>query len=284
MKKKTSCVVITYNPDNSVIDNIESYIQYFDKVFIIDNSSLNNFSLFSVLSIKGNFEYIPLLDNTGIANALNVGFERSIQLGYQYIVSMDQDSHFDNDIVAVYEKYIAQFGVEKLGALSPRYKVDRSISRISSEPYEEKEITMQSGVLFTATAFQQIGFFNDALFIDVVDWEYFIRMKKAGFKLVQCNEAVLAHQPAENLNLFMFCGKNIAVGVASPLRYYYQVRNLLWCLLHHKSWFMITTILYKLAKVILLFKNKKAYLSFIFKGIKDAFSNKLGRFDKIHDK
>ena len=37
-------------------------------------------------------------------------------------------------------------------------------------------------------------------FIDVVDWEYFIRMNKLGFKLIQCNKAVLAHQPAENLH------------------------------------------------------------------------------------
>ena len=229
-------------------------------------------------------EYIPLLDNTGIAKALNIGFEKSIEYGYQFVVSMDQDSQFNNNILDIYQAYIDEFGLKQLGALSPRYKVERAISKVSSKPYEEKNITMQSGVLFTKEAFQKIGLFNEDLFIDVVDWEYFIRMNKLGFKLIQCNEAVLAHQPAENLHLFTFKGKKIGVGIAPPLRYYYQVRNLLWCLLHQKSFFMLTTIFYKIAKVLFLFKNKRTYLYFIFTGIKDAFKNKLGRFDKIHSK
>lgn len=284
MKKNTSCVVVAYNPGVDVIENISSYIHYFDKVFVIDNSYSDNVQLFEPLIQAFSLEYIPLLDNTGIAKALNIGFEKSIEYGYQFIVSMDQDSQFNNNILDVYKAYIDEFGLEQLGALSPRYQVERAISKVSSKPYEDKTITMQSGVLFTKEAFQKVGLFNEALFIDVVDWEYFIRMNKLGFKLIQCNKAVLAHQPAENLHLFTFKGKKFGVGVASPLRYYYQVRNLLWCLLHQKSFFMLKTILYKLCKVLFLFKNKKNYLRFIFKGVIDAFKNRLGRFDKIHGK
>ena len=47
---------------------------------------------------------------------------------------------------------------------------------------------------------------------------------------------------------------------------------------------MLKTIFYKLFKVLFLFKNKITYLNFIFKGVKDAFNNQLGRFDKIHGK
>ena len=279
MKKNTSCVVVAYNPSIDVIENISSYIHYFDKVFVIDNSDSDNVQLFEPLIRTFNLEYIPLLDNTGIAKALNIGFEKSTQAGYLFIVSMDQDSQFNNNILDVYKAYIDEFGLKQLGALSPRYKVERAMSKVSSKPYEEKTITMQSGVLFIKEAFQKVGLFND-----VVDWEYFIRMNKLGFKLIQCNKAVLAHQPAENLHLFTFKGKKFGVGVASPLRYYYQVRNLLWCLLHQKSFFMLKTILYKLFKVLFLFENKKNYLRFIFKGVIDAFKNQLGRFDKIHGK
>ena len=284
MKKNTSCVVVAYNPDIDVIKNILSYIHYFDKLFVIDNSDLDNVKFFEPLIQEFGLEYIPLLDNTGIANALNVGFEKSIEYGYQFVVSMDQDSQFNNNILDVYKAYIDEFGLKQLGALSPRYKIERAISKVSSKPYEEKTITMQSGVLFTKEAFQKTGLFNEDLFIDVVDWEYFIRMNRLGFKLIQCNEAVLAHQPAENLHLFTFKGKKFGVGVASPLRYYYQIRNLLWCLLHYKSFFILKTIFYKLFKVLFLFNNKITYLNFIFKGVKDAFNNQLGRFDKIHGK
>ena len=69
MKKNTSCVVVAYNPDIDVIKNILSYIRYFDKLFVIDNSDLDNVKLFEPLIQEFGLEYIPLLDNTGIAKA-----------------------------------------------------------------------------------------------------------------------------------------------------------------------------------------------------------------------
>lgn len=80
MKKNTSCVVVAYNPDIDVIKNILSYIHYFDKLFVIDNSNLDNVKLFEPLIQEFGLEYIPLLDNTGIANALNVGFEKVLNM------------------------------------------------------------------------------------------------------------------------------------------------------------------------------------------------------------
>ena len=117
MKKNTSCVVVAYNPDIDVIKNILSYIRYFDKLFVIDNSDLDNVKLFEPLVQEFGLEYIPLLDNTGIAKALNIGFEKSIEYGYQFVVSMDQDSQFNNNILDSYQAYIDEFGLKQLGVL-----------------------------------------------------------------------------------------------------------------------------------------------------------------------
>lgn len=57
---------------------------------------------------------------------------------------MDQDSQFNNNILDVYKAYIDEFGLKQLGALSPRYQVERAISKVSSKLYEDKTITMQS--------------------------------------------------------------------------------------------------------------------------------------------
>ena len=278
MDNKVSCIVVCYNPSSEVVKNIETYINFVDKVIIVDNSDIDNSTLFSELKEKYHLIYLPLFNNTGIAHALNVGVAKSIELNFEYIITMDQDSCFYNNLVEVYKEFIQHNDIKNIAALSPSYKTDRVIQlrKNSSLDHEEKLITMQSGTLFFSKKFEIIGKFNEDLFLDVVDWEYFFRLHKLGFKTIQCNKAILQHAPAESLPIFKFRGKQFSVGVASPLRYYYQIRNLLWCILNIKSYFMLKTIAYKFFKIVFLFDNKKEYLAYAMKAIKDAFKGNLG--------
>lgn len=274
---EVAVVVIVYHPNEKVVKAIKSYFHYFKSVIIVDNSDNNNRQLFSLFS---NSIYIPLYQNTGIATALNIGFKRAIELNYEYIVSMDQDSSFDTNILNVYEEFILNNDTSDVASLSPYYKFDRNIFKQNLDgtrkQFEYKKITMQSGVLFFAEKFKKIGEFNQKLFLDVVDWEYFYRLYLLGYKNIQCNEAILIHNPANSLVLFSFCNRQIKVGFDRPERYYYQIRNLIWCMIRYKSYFMVKTLFYKIFKIIFIFSNKKEYLKLAFKAIKDAFSNNLG--------
>lgn len=63
-----------------------------DKVYIIDNSSNNNSSLIKIIP---NAVYIPNYNNLGIAKALNQGCEAAKQDGFDWVLTMDQDSFFE---------------------------------------------------------------------------------------------------------------------------------------------------------------------------------------------
>ena len=55
---KLAGVVVVYNPPNEVINNMKSYLDELDILFVIDNSSNDKFGKFlDVQDIK----YIPLL-------------------------------------------------------------------------------------------------------------------------------------------------------------------------------------------------------------------------------
>lgn len=69
---KLAGVVVLYNPDQKVLDNISSYIDELDVLYLVDNSNADNSKFF----LNDKFEYIPLLKNTGIAHALNVGAKK----------------------------------------------------------------------------------------------------------------------------------------------------------------------------------------------------------------
>ena len=75
-KKDIVAIVVLYNPDNQVYKTIAGYKGLVSRVILVDNSSKNNQGLFKDLSYV---KYIPLLDNFGIAYALNKGIKESYE-------------------------------------------------------------------------------------------------------------------------------------------------------------------------------------------------------------
>lgn len=270
-KSDIVCIDVLYNPDDQVVSNVQKYNVLVNRTILVDNSDTDNSTLFSEMP---NVVYIPLKKNTGIAHATNVGIKETTE---PYILTMDQDSTISPSLIDAFLDYLNHGNVPKeIGALTPKYNTDRNPA-VASEGTDEITFTMQSGTLFKREVFDKIGYFEEDLFIDVVDYEYFLRMNKNGYKILRINSAVLDHQPATTnvLNLFFYKFK---YGIASPIRYYYQSRNLLWVARKYKSFKLYMIIIAKWLKIILLFNDKKEYLNLFYQGIKDARVGKLGKY------
>lgn len=268
-------VVVLYHPSDTDVANIASYAHRFDRLFLIDNSETDNAGLFAHI-VSARAVYIPLMKNYGIAHALNLGFEKAKQEGIAYVVTMDQDSRFETDIVAVYREFIQARGMRGVLALTPQYRTDRSEGGRRTG-YEKIRLSMQSGCLFSVEAFERIDRFDDALFLDVADWEFFVRGWKAGLTTIRCNGAVLAHRPGITRQT-RFAGMTLRYGTASPVRYYYQIRNLLWAYRKHRYAYFLFVFLVKWAKIFLLFDHKAAYIRLGRRAIADALAGVLGEY------
>lgn len=90
---KIVAVVIWFNPNKSMFENICSYSKYVFKTIIIDNSTIDNSVL---IEANENIEYISLNKNFGIAAALNIGYKRAEALESDWVLTMDQDSSFSD--------------------------------------------------------------------------------------------------------------------------------------------------------------------------------------------
>lgn len=269
-KKDIVCIVVLYKPDTSVIKNIKRCNNLVNEVILVDNSSEDNTDLFECFDFA---KYIPLKKNTGIAHAINIGIQKSKE---PFVLTMDQDSSINNELINSYIEFLNLKDDNKVGALTPQYNTDRNPA-IIKDGTEFQLLTMQSGTLFKRTVFEQIGTFNEDLFLDVVDWEYCLRMDKNGYKVIRVNQAVLNHKPAETRE--WKCGPlKVKYGVAAPIRYYYQARNLLWTAKKYHSKPLYKNLLVKWLKIILLFDNKEKYLRSFYKGIKDGRQNQLGKY------
>lgn len=268
-KNDIGCVVVIFNPDANIVENIKGYEQIVNEVILVDNSEEDNSPLFSDLSFA---KYIPLMENTGIANALNVGINA---LSERFILTMDQDSKISDALIKAYIDYLNTNDIADIGALTPQFNTDRNPASVKAGS-DEVLLSMQSGTLFKRAVFEKIGMFDAKLFLDVVDWEYFLRMRTSGYKLIRINNAILDHRPASTRE-FKFGPIAVKYGIAPPVRYYYQSRNLLWTARKYHCKVLYKNLMVKWLKIVLLFDNKNNYLKAFHQGIRDAKANKLGK-------
>ncbi len=271
MKDDVIAIVVTYNIKMSELKkNIDTYINFVDKIIIIDNSDQTN-DLSKMQNMK-KIVYISLKENCGIAKALNVGIKYAIDNHYKYALTMDQDSTFNNNLIEIYEKYIQK----DIIIYSPKYIIERKKEKKYKDKIKELYWTMTSGNIINLDLCKNVGEFKEDFFIDGVDYEYCLRARKKGYRIIQCNDAELKHNPGiTKTKKILFW--NYKYGYMSPTRMYYQVRNLSVISKEYHSLRANIIILIKLLKIILLFDNKKEFL-YMFKKAKVDFKiKKMGK-------
>lgn len=218
-------VVVLYNADQeSVIENISSYLHELDLLIAIDNTEVttNQPLLIDFIARHQKIKYIANGENLGIAKALNIGARKAIKLGYQWLFTIDQDSKASPTMLPILKNYICSSDTSLLGIVSPFHLVTEITEK--SQPFkdevEESLTVITSGNIVNLKAFQQVGGFDDSYFIDYVDHEYCLRLQKHGFKIITLNRAQLIHNLGHIKQQFSLLTTN-----HNFIRRYYITRN-----------------------------------------------------------
>lgn len=270
-----SCTVL-YNPNESVLTNLNSYSNCVDVSVVVDNSDTKN-EISQSLKNAPNFIYIDMDGNKGIAAALNKGIEYLNSKNIDFALTMDQDSLFPTkyypNILKLVNKYKTDYSVIGLNFNQDNGGLDEIIE----VPY-----WITSGNFVNISDFMSVGGFMNELFIDYVDFELGYKFKKNGFKICYLKDFSLKHTIGNPIEIHLF-GKTYYAMNHSPIRYYYRYRNAYY--LYHfvdrqffkKEYYkeMIVNTL----KMLIYEKNQKVKFSMIRKGIQDAKCKKMGKFN-----
>ncbi len=270
---KIGCVVVLYHPDDTVICNIKSYIEYFDKVYLIDNTEDTRLNDDVFLQNK-NVCYIASYENIGLPAALNIGLKQLKLDGFSYAVTMDQDTKYDESPIDFFNFCINT--PDNVAVIGPQYKIDRLKMPVKSETYDEILFSMTSSSFFKLEIMDKLGYFDEKLFLDTLDAEYCLRAKENGYKTIRYNNFIVEHHPAITKKTRIF---RLKYGYCSPIRIYYQNRNGYYCLYKYKNKLFKKGILKRYIKIIFLFPNKVKYLNMMKKGRKDAKNNIFGKYN-----
>ena len=135
-------------------------------------------------------------ENKGIAFALNQGFINAKNEGFKWVVTFDQDSLPFPDIIETLSlTYNSYFRKDNIGAIGINYTHENN-SRVKSDlsGYLVQEYLITSGCLIPTNTFNKIGPFPEHYFIDNVDLEYSLRIRKSGKILLITKKIGMYHK------------------------------------------------------------------------------------------
>lgn len=219
-------VVVLYNPAINVMKNIQTYVSDLRILYVIDNSTRKNTTLISRLSNVENVQYIDAKGNQGIAQGLNVGADLAIKKQADWLLTMDQDSSFSQGEATALLTQLSRINNKKnLGILSARQNVESLvISKRDGDNLIPQESVMTSGNLLNLTVYKTVGPFLNDYFIDCVDHEYCLRLKKYGYQVLMCMSIPLNHALGDIKSKKVF-GRTVYFTNHSSIRRYYMTRN-----------------------------------------------------------
>lgn len=223
--------IILYKPDMDITRQLlQSVIDQIDVVSIVDNSPEPT----SLEFPSANFHYHHFPRNIGIAAAQNVGLLDLKSAGCEYGLLLDQDSAIDDDFTFRLSSLLVASKIEKrpLVAIGPR--IICSFSEKSVKPRVQREIAVydelvcvtqiiSSGMMIDLAKLDCIGFKEEGLFIDGVDHEWCWRAKTQNLLVAIAENIEMVHRLGDSRSKFA----GITYKVGSPIRLYYQFRNIL---------------------------------------------------------
>lgn len=259
-KDNICAIIVSYNPTQIILDNINSLCPQVDYVLVIDNGSEKKEHLERIKE-KFNVNIMYLHENKGIAGALNKGIEWCALKGYLLVLTMDQDTILDDN--AVSEMLIA---MSNTGAHSVGINWDGTARKD-----EDVRYLITSGNLVLLESVLSIGGFDEQLFIDSVDFDFSLRLSDCGYKMLKAAKAKAKHQLGEIQGESNYTTHSV-------WRYYYIYRNHFY--LTKKYWknhkvFCLRkqlALVYDLINILLRDKEKSDKIKMLKRGYRDAKS------------
>jgi rhamnosyltransferase len=225
---RVCAVIITYHPTAEMLENIPKVLAQVQGLVVVDNGS-NAVEIDPLRAASRNlgFHLIENGENLGIAEALNQGVLWARGMGYPWVILFDQDSKITGDFIAqMFAAWEVHPDRERVGSIHPSYAQHATgvVPFVRRAKDGGPVTSMTSGALMPAWIFDKIGLFASDYFIDLVDCEYSLRIRAAGYLLADSREAVLLHE-AGNPRKISFLGFSFQPSYHSAMRRYYISRN-----------------------------------------------------------
>lgn len=291
--KQICSVITTYQPGTSLVECVQRVLPQVGEVIIVDDGA----SEANVAELKRWFHDVSKVTvlhqpaNSGIAAALNVGVKMAKERNYEWVLTLDDDTLPNVDMVNSLCGYLSRIqGPKPVGVIGMKWSAGNgSIAPsglVSLPEWLDKRGIITSGSLFSLSTYSAVGPFREEFFIDSVDYDFCMRARAKGFRVIQVQEYGFKHSLGQNerfkLGIFTISSES-----HSPSRLYYAFRNSTIL----ATEYLLRDPLYACAvalsqfktvmRIVFLQKSKGIKLFAIIRGFVAAMKRKVGRIDTL---
>lgn len=287
VRNNTCALIITHDPSGSVFRLMNALENQVDQVIIVDNAS--DECVFSEMQEYSRYRNVNIIrnnSNEGIAAALNKGMDVAIKSGYAWAITFDQDTIPFSNILDLHNAAFNSYPErDRIGAVGTNFCTEgnKSYYRVAaSAGYAVKDYLITSGSLIRLEAYSDAGGFRDDFFIDNVDLEFSLRLRKKGWVNLITREWGMMHKVGNPVSGNFLGIKVRSSGHDSQRRYYMarnhvlMTRNYFWLfpyfIVKLNYFFLNSVIRFMIAE-----KGRRSKLKSSFRGLRDGFITKTKR-------
>lgn len=280
--EKVAAVVTTFNPGESIRSNLQRIAAQVDVVIVVDDSGDPFLAEAMNFAEIGNVFVLNNEENLGIAAALNRGIARAGLMGCNWIITLDDDTRVSSNYMDDVFSFLRTGAPASRGliACSRDGGIPSTARRDTSFKFKRTLIT--SGCVFELKTFQDIGGFDESLFIDLVDFDFCTRLRMSGRSIVLLDKVGMEHRVG-NSRTVRVLGKRVLIYNHAPFRLYYQMRNVFFFARNHLAFdpllslYLLLDIFRLPLKALLFEQDKLARFFYLATGLQDGLLGRRGK-------
>jgi len=286
-----AAVVVLYQPNDQVYENMQTYMEEVSCVYVLDNSTKPNVNLIDKIKRQPKCRYFSMHGNIGLAAALNKGCKIAKEEQYDFILTMDQDSYFREGSVAKMIAFLENEETDSIAIVAP------NVTAIYPDPQtgerkkayvlqKEKGIyeqtwVMTSGSMMRLSFFEEVGGFDETFFIAHIDVDLGIRFCLKGYKTFMVGDAMIYQRFGNSLPKKILW-KTVYPWYEAPVRTYYLFRNHTYMLRKYGKKIkkkVHVSLLNHIVKIILFEDKKCKKLVMAWRGWRDGIHGRMGKYE-----
>lgn len=198
-RERTVAVVTAYVPGDELAAAVDSAVLQCSRVVIVDNTPEGKRSAADILGTRTDVSVLRNPQNLGLAAALARGVDASGES--PFIFFLDQDSVLPPTLVASLARLLDDDPRRAVAAPAPwdassrRYLDPRTAAR---PDVAEMSVVITSAMLLRRVAYAQTQGMRDDFFVDCVDQDLCLQLRRAGWSIVQDKRLLLPHSLGES--------------------------------------------------------------------------------------
>jgi rhamnosyltransferase len=284
-QQRVAAVVTTFNGGESIRPNLERIAAQVHVVVVVDDSGDSARTTDVDYAWIKNAVILRNECNLGIAAALNRGVAHAGLLGCDWVITLDDDTLVSTSYIDDVLNFARMGTPPSIGLIACSREDGESLPGPDGAGFRIKRTLITSGSVFDIKVFNEIGGFDESLFIDLVDFDFCTRLRESGRILVLLNKVGMAHKVG-NSRVARFLGLTVLVYNHAPFRLYYQMRNVFFFARKHWAFdpllssYLLLDVFRLPLKALFYEREKRARFFYLAHGLLDGLRGRAGRLAK----